>query len=680
VGDTLWDSGEVKSAETLSIEWGGRELPSRTAVRLKIMVVDDAGQACGWSEPIAFETGLLDASDWQAQWITKGGAMGNTTKTECQMFADEASPLFRYSWTEDYSGSRSSSPVSAAAAPSLVAARLYATGLGYYRMYVDGKRVGDGALEPMWTSFSTRVYYSTYNVTQALLAVSSAGGEHVLAAALGNGWWNPLPLKFWGHLNLRDGLATGEPQLIAQLELTYSDGTTATHASSAGGGWVVGRSATLTNNVYLGERFDGRLASAGWTRPGFDASHWSAAVLPLLPPPPPPPPPSKCSSKCTMLELPAGRYFSGRFNQSEHAGVKTLAGCKAACLAEQACLQLTWVARPQFPCVLYTEIEKTVVPVGGVQSWVKCVAGSEDAAKCAATNPDGPVPSGPATPGLLQAAPMVPVRKQPPLGPVVIAPGKPGAGNNPGAANSSGTVQIIDVGKNIAGVCSFTFRGGKAGDKVQIRYGELLHTADGSLNAMTSVAGQIKGGAPASECPGGNAPAIAFQEDTVFLSGSGEPQPFEPKFCWHAFRYAAVHMPAAVSLTADDVTCWPLRTDNPVVSSFDTSAAPMLGRIHDMVQRTFENNMMSIQSDCPHRERLGYGGDALASGEAGLSIFDLSTFYEKRVLDYSDARRPNGGFTETAPFVGMADAGMGGGSGPIGWQTFQPIAQVRARW
>ena len=40
---------------------------------------------------------------------------------------------------------------------------------------------------------------------------------------------------------------------------------------------------------------------------------------------------------------------------------------------------------------------------------------------------------------------------------------------------------------------------------------------------------------------------------------------------------------------------------------------------------------------------------------------------------YSPAvKRPNGGFTETAPFVGMADAGLGGGSGPIGWQTFQP--------
>jgi alpha-L-rhamnosidase len=42
--------------------------------------------------------------------------------------------------------------------------------------------------------------------------------------------------------------------------------------------------------------------------------------------------------------------------------------------------------------------------------------------------------------------------------------------------------------------------------------------------------------------------------------------------------------------------------------------------------------MMSVQSDCPHRERLGYGGDALMSGETLISNFDMALFYEKRLL------------------------------------------------
>ena len=60
-------------------------------------------------------------------------------------------------------------------------------------------------------------------------------------------------------------------------------------------------------------------------------------------------------------------------------------------------------------------------------------------------------------------------------------------------------------------------------------------------------------------------------------------------------------------------------------------------------------------------------------------------FYAKRIHDFNDAQRlatnasgtQLGGFPETAPFVGIADAGVGPeGSGPIGWQTFQPEAQL----
>ena len=45
--------------------------------------------------------------------------------------------------------------------------------------------------------------------------------------------------------------------------------------------------------------------------------------------------------------------------------------------------------------------------------------------------------------------------------------------------------------------------------------------------------------------------------------------------------------------------------------------------------------MMSVQSDCPHRERFGYGGDPLGCGEAGLSIYDWSTFYAKRFASHA---------------------------------------------
>lgn len=55
--------------------------------------------------------------------------------------------------------------------------------------------------------------------------------------------------------------------------------------------------------------------------------------------------------------------------------------------------------------------------------------------------------------------------------------------------------------------------------------------------------------------------------------------------------------------------------------------------------------MMAIQSDCPHRERFGYTGDALATLPVSLALFDGAAFYEKRLYDILDSLRPNGGVT-----------------------------------
>ena len=75
------------------------------------------------------------------------------------------------------------------------------------------------------------------------------------------------------------------------------------------------------------------------------------------------------------------------------------------------------------------------------------------------------------------------------------------------------------------------------------------------------------------------------------------------------------------------------------------------------------SNLFSVQSDCPHREKFGYGGDIVAASEMAIFNFDMARFYAKAVQDLEDAVRPNGGFTETAPFVGIADDGLGEGAG-----------------
>ena len=101
--------------------------------------------------------------------------------------------------------------------------------------------------------------------------------------------------------------------------------------------------------------------------------------------PPPPPPPSSCTSNCVMVEV-SGGYHTGSFNETQTSGITTLAACKAACLTDEACVELTFVQRQVDPCVLYQKIYADIAT--GATGWVKCKAGSTDP-KCAPITPGG---------------------------------------------------------------------------------------------------------------------------------------------------------------------------------------------------------------------------------------------------------------------------------------------------
>jgi len=227
-------------------------------------------------------------------------------------------------------------------------------------------------------------------------------------------------------------------------------------------------------------------------------------------------------------------------------------------------------------------------------------------------------------------------------------------------------VYIFDMGQNFAGRVRLKVKG-EAGREIRLRYGELLNP-DGTLNLMTSVCGQIK--KPGRGGPG--APDVAFQTDVYILKGDGL-ESFMPRFTWHGFRFVEVTgYPGRPPI--DAIEGYLLASNVSRVGEF-TCSNPLLNDIQEISQWTFLSNLFSVQSDCPHRERFGYGGDIVASGEAVMYNLDMAAFYAKTVTDFADAVRPNGGLTETAPFVGI-DAfqnGLGGGSGPIGWGTVHPL-------
>jgi alpha-L-rhamnosidase len=195
------------------------------------------------------------------------------------------------------------------------------------------------------------------------------------------------------------------------------------------------------------------------------------------------------------------------------------------------------------------------------------------------------------------------------------------------------------------------------GTRVEMRYGELLY-ADGTLNARTSVAGQIA--SPGMAGPG--APDTAWQLDTFIAKGG--PESFTPRFTFHGFRYVEIKG-LIKPLALKDITAMRPNSDVEEVGSFECSNAEF-NRVYEMCRNTFLSNIFSVQSDCPHREKMGYGGDIVATSEAFMLKFDMATFYAKTVQDFGDSVRPNGLFTDTAPFMGINYCG-------VGWAMAHPM-------
>ena len=95
-------------------------------------------------------------------------------------------------------------------------ARLYATSMGAYEMYLNGKRVSEDLLAPGWTDYRERVMYQTYDVTAML-----ATGKNAIAALLAPGWY-ATPLEWFQQPN---NYGDTPPALRAQLRIEYADGS-----------------------------------------------------------------------------------------------------------------------------------------------------------------------------------------------------------------------------------------------------------------------------------------------------------------------------------------------------------------------------------------------------------------------------------------------------------------------
>ena len=144
-------------------------------------------------------------------------------------------------------------------------ARLYASALGVYEFYVNGKRVSDDVFNPSWTDYHKRIQYHVYDVTGLL-----RGGENALGVILGDGWYA-------GYVGLGGPHRYGPLALaLGQLEVEYSDGSS--QVVGTDGSWRGATGPLLQSDMLMGETYDARKEIPGWANAGFDDAKWQPAL------------------------------------------------------------------------------------------------------------------------------------------------------------------------------------------------------------------------------------------------------------------------------------------------------------------------------------------------------------------------------------------------------------------
>jgi alpha-L-rhamnosidase len=250
----VWTSGKTANKNSSLIEYNGAALTSFTRYYWAVRTYDVADKVSEWSSVAWFETSMLQQSDWTAQWIGDGS---KPFVNDADAYNNDQIPLFRKGF---------------AATKKIATARLYITGLGYYEAYLNGKKIDDHVLDPGWTTYRRQVQYAIYDVTTLINS-----GSNALGVMLGNGWWNPLPFKFFGRWDLRDFQQTGRPCLKAELHLHYSDGSIEKIITDTS--WKTTTGPIVRNNVYLGEHYDARLEIPDWNMSKSKYSKWKNASV-----------------------------------------------------------------------------------------------------------------------------------------------------------------------------------------------------------------------------------------------------------------------------------------------------------------------------------------------------------------------------------------------------------------
>jgi len=237
-----WNSGRIRSAQSM-ITYSGPELSPFTRYYWKVKIWDKDGKLLTGQPVTWFETAMMDMSNWKGSWISDGGSIQTLP-----------APYFRKKIN---------------LSKKIKQARAYIAVAGLYELYINGNKIGDHRLDPMYTRFDRRNLYVTHDITAQLLQ-----GDNAIGVILGNGWYNHQSIAVW---NFDRAPWRQRPAFCIDVRVTYDDNTAETISSD--GSWKTHTGPIVFNSIYTGEHYDSRLEMPGWATVNFRDSLWKNSLL-----------------------------------------------------------------------------------------------------------------------------------------------------------------------------------------------------------------------------------------------------------------------------------------------------------------------------------------------------------------------------------------------------------------
>ena len=626
----LWDSGKISSDDSILVPYNGQPLASRTECFWKVRVWDENGKVSAWSKTAAWSMGILNPTDWNAQWIGRDGVdVTNDFTGTSWIWFPEGEPQIAAPIETNYFRRVVTIP----AGRKIKQAIFEYTGDNECRGSIDQFDLGarNNFKTVKWNDITTRLEPGKtylFGLTGrnegdapnpagviAKLTIEFAEGEPLViqtddqwkvSKELMNGWntagfddskWvapkilGPAGMEPWGETRVPE--SRRQPARYLRKEFSLGKKIARATASFCG----LGLSELYLNGKKVGDAVLSP-AFAQYDKREFYVTYDVTKNL-------------QRGANALGVILGNGRFYADR--SKVYAGTVSFGWPKLLLnlrvefsdgTAQEIVSDASWKFTTDGPILANNDFDGEAYDARKeLNGWSQ--TGFDDAKWTAAQIVSAPG-------GTVSAQMQAPIRVTQTLKPISVKEIKPG-------------IFIFDLGQNMVGWCRLHVRG-KAGNVVTLRHAETLKP-DGSLY-MANLRG-------------------AEVTDVYTLRGGGA-ETWEPRFVTHGFRFVEVTgFPGTPDLNSIEGRV--VNDDLPVAGNFLCSN-DLINRIYTNIVWGTRGNYRSLPTDCPQRdERQGWLGDRSEECKGESYLFDISALYTKWRQDMADAQRPNGSIPDVAP-------------------------------